>query len=345
MPPSTMAAAVYRGEQTVTVEQLPVPSPGQGEVLLEISHCGICGSDLHMIMEDMGRPGSTGGHEFSGVVAGVGAGVNGWTVGDRAVGGFSPGCGECDLCRDGRSNLCVHKGIAGIDPYTGAFAAFKVCAVDDVLAVPAGLDLRTAALAEPTAVAVRGVRRSGARPGHRILVTGAGPIGLLTVAVLRAAGVDDVTISEPFPSRQQLAASVGATGVIEPSELPAVPGHPGRLVDSPFDAAIDCSGRADAMEHALGLLGRRGTLVLSGTGLRRPRFDSNRIILNELVVTGSVEYTRSDYEEALALLASGRIPTDRLIEPDDVPLSGMRQAMEELMTGQRPGKVLVVPRA
>jgi (R,R)-butanediol dehydrogenase/meso-butanediol dehydrogenase/diacetyl reductase len=340
-----MPAAVYQGDRTITVEQLPVPAPGDGEVLLEISHCGICGSDLHLMMEDMGRPGSTGGHEFSGVVAAVGAGVEGWAVGDQAVGAFGPGCGNCAWCRQGRPNLCEGKGQAGLDSYMGAFAAYKVSPADGLLRVPPGLDLRTAALAEPTAVAVRGVGRSGLSAGDRALVSGAGPIGLLTVAVLRAMGVDDVTVSEPFSSRRSLARAVGATRVVHPDELPQPPAHPAQLVESPFAAAIECSGRSDAMERALGLLGRGGTLVLSGTGLRRPRFDNNRIILNELVVTGTVEYTRADYEEALSLLAGGRIPADRLIEPEDVPLSGMRQAMEDLMAGQRPGKVMVVPHA
>src|SRR5438067_13289254 len=85
--PRTMPAAVYQGDRTITVERRPVPEPGPGEVLLEVSHCGVCGSDLHMVMEGWGQPGSTGGHEYSGTIVALGDGVTGWQVGDRVVGG------------------------------------------------------------------------------------------------------------------------------------------------------------------------------------------------------------------------------------------------------------------
>jgi (R,R)-butanediol dehydrogenase/meso-butanediol dehydrogenase/diacetyl reductase len=341
----TMPAAVYQGHATVTVEQLPIPEPGDGEVVLEVSHCGICGSDLHLMMEDMGRAGSTGGHEYSGVITAVGPGVDGWALGERVIGGPDEGCGTCVLCAAGRANLCLNKGNAGGGTYQGAFAAYKKLAAGSLFRVPEGLDLRTAALTEPTAVAVRGVHRSGLRPGDRALVTGAGPIGLLSIAVLRALGVDDITVTEPAPKRRARAVAVGARVALDPSELPATPAHPAELVDHPYHAALECSGRNDAMEAALGQLSRAGTLVLSGTGLRRPKFDSNRIILNELVITGTVEYVHDDYAEAIELLASGRLPVAALIEPDDVPLGGLQHAMEMLVAGDLPGKVMVVPRA
>ncbi|HSS11596.1 MAG TPA: alcohol dehydrogenase catalytic domain-containing protein [Acidimicrobiales bacterium] len=341
--PTTMAAVVYQGHQTVTVEQLPTPSLDKGEVLLEVSHCGICGSDLHLIMEDMGKPGSTGGHEYSGRVIAVGPGVEGWQVGDHAVGGPDDGCGQCRPCLNGRQQLCLNRGKIGSGPYQGAFAAYKKCSVDSLFRVPEGLDLRTAALTEPTAVALRGMHRSGIQAGQRALVTGAGPIGLLTVAVLRAAGVDDITVSEPAPKRRGRAMAVGARVALSPDQLPAPTDYPSDLIDDPFDAAIECSGRADAAEAALAALGRGGVLVFSGTGMKWPRFNGNRIILNELTIVGSLEYSRVEYEESIALLASGRLPTDQLIEPEDVPLSSVQHAMEQLVVGELPGKVLVVP--
>ena len=340
----TMPAAVYQGGRRVTVEELPVPEAGPGEVVAEVSHCGICGSDLHVFVDGWGAPGSTSGHEWSGVVRWVGDGVAEWREGDAVVGGPDRGCGRCALCAEGRVNLCLFRPKAGIDPHQGAFARFVKTEARKLYRVPDGLDLRVAALTEPLAVAQHGIDRGGARPGHRVLVTGAGPIGLLTVAALVAAGVDDITVSEPAPLRQERAREVGATTVVSPEDLPAPPALPMDVVDGAFDVAIDCSGRADAMEAAHQLLGRGGTLVLSGTGMRRPRFDSNRIILNELVITGAVEYVPSDYERALSLLASGRLPTDLLIEPDDVPLAGMEEAVARLAGGELPGKVMVVPR-
>lgn len=175
-----MPAAVYRGEHTVVVEEIPVPAVGPGLVLLEVSHCGICGTDLHLMMEDWGRPGMRGGHEFSGVVVEVGGGVEGWVPGDRAVGGPAHGCGECRQCVRGRTNLCARRH-AGIGVGPAGYARYTVIDADRLFRILPEVSLRTAALVEPLAVALRGVRRGGAAPGDRVLVTGAGPIGLLTV--------------------------------------------------------------------------------------------------------------------------------------------------------------------
>lgn len=339
-----MSAAVYQGQRRLTVEELPVPEPGPGEVVVEVSYCGICGSDLHMYAEDWGRPGSTGGHEWSGTIRWVGDDVTEWREGDLVVGGPDRGCGSCPRCDEGRVNLCLNRPKAGVDHHQGAFAQYVKARSRSLYRVPEGLDLRLAALTEPLAVAIHGINRSGAGPGARVLVTGAGPIGLLTVAALVVAGVDDVTVSEPSDERRARAAQVGARTTLTPDELPASPALPMDVVDEPFDVAIDCSGRSDAMERGLDLLALGGTLVLSGTGLRRPRFDPNRIILNELVVTGAVEYVPGEYDDALALLASGQLPTDLLIEPVDVPLAGMEEAVARLAAGELPGKVMVVPR-
>jgi threonine dehydrogenase-like Zn-dependent dehydrogenase len=239
----------------------------------------------------------------------------------------------------------VSKGQLGLSPFQGAFAAYKSCAADALYRVPDDLALRTAALTEPTAVALRGIRRGHVQPADRVLVTGAGPIGLLTVAALRVMGVDDVTVSEPAALRRRRSIDVGARRAVVPSELPVVPAYPAALAAETFDVVIECSGRAEATETAVGLLGRVGRLVLSGTGLKRPRLDANRVILNELSITGTVEYVPSDYQDALTWLGEGRLPVESLIEEEDVPLSEMEQAMERLMAGEVAGKVMVVPHA
>ena len=341
---STMLAAVYEGDQAVNVRTLPVPEPGAGEVLLAVSHCGICGSDLHFVVEGWSKPGSVHGHEYSGVIVATGPDTDGWSVGDRVVGGPGFGCGRCRSCTDGLSHLCTERDAPGVAHYQGAFAAYKQLRAEQLFRIADGLDLRSAALAEPVAVALRGVRRSQARPGDRVLVTGGGPIGLLTVAVLRAEGIDDITVSEPGALRRRRALEVGATTVIEPDEL-SVPTSPGQLVDHPYQAAIECSGRPEAMTAALGQLDRRGVLVLSGTGIVRAPLDHLRVILNELVLTGSLEYSRQDFQDGLDLLAAGRLPVAALVEPDDVPLSAVADTMLRLASGELAGKVMVVPRA
>jgi threonine dehydrogenase-like Zn-dependent dehydrogenase len=173
---------------------------------------------------------------------------------------------------------------------------------------------------------------------------GAGPIGALTIAALRAHGVDDVTCVEPSELRQDLAAKVGATSVCHPADLevPSI-AEPGLVVDDAVDMVIECSGKAMAMEAGLAQLVRGGTLVLVGAGIDPPRFDPNRILLNELVITGAFTYDHDGFDRALELLASGALPVDALLEPDPVPLDGLLDAMRGLADGRLAGKVLVRP--
>jgi 2-desacetyl-2-hydroxyethyl bacteriochlorophyllide A dehydrogenase len=337
-----MRAAVYRGDQRVEVEEVPRPSPGPDDVLIEVSHCGICGTDLHFVVEGWGTPGSINGHEYSGVIVETGSGVTDWKVGDRVVGGPGQGCGSCAPCLAGHDHLCEHRDKPGVTPFQGAFADYKLIRAGHVFGIPDSLDLRSAALTEPVAVALRGVRRSQAGPGSRVLVTGGGPIGQLSVAVLRALGVSDITVSEPSPRRQELARRLGAF-VVAPSDL-VDPGLPMDRVAEPYDVAIECSGRPDATTAALSQLGRSGVLVLSGTGMDRPRLDTLRVILNELVVTGTYEYSRDDYDSAIRLLAGGELPVADLIEAEDVGLAEVGTAMQRLSGGELAGKVMVSPR-
>jgi len=340
--PERMRVAVYKEKGRLALEERRVQEPGPANLLLRVSHCGVCGTDLHLVMEGWGLPGSIGGHEYSGTVVALGKEVDGFAVGDRVVGGPNPGCGECEPCRAGRPTLCLEGATPGMGSFQGAFAEYKQVAAAEALKIPEALDMRTAALAEPLAVALHGIRASGLQPGQRALVTGAGPIGMLSLAALRALGVEEVTVSEPGLARRELAAKVGATRVVAPEELRR-PRMAFELVAEPFHAAIECSGQPSAAEAALAQLGRMGTLVLSGTGMERPRLDSVRVILNELVVTGAYASDARDFASALELLASGRLRSNLLIAADDVALEGLQAAMEALVAGHIGGKVMVAP--
>ena len=340
----TMWAAVYVGDQRVEIQAHPRPTIGADDVLVEVSHCGVCGSDLHFVLEGWGQPGSIEGHEYSGRIVAVGDEVTGWQIGDRAVGGPDPKCGTCEACRAGRPSLCAGRAAVGEGPrHQGAFAEFICVPATQLVAIPDGLSLRHAALAEPLAVALHGLTRSGVRAGHRVLITGGGPIGSLSVAALIARGITDIVVSEPSPKRRELCARLGAR-VVEPGDLSA-PRSPNELVDEPFDVALECSGNSSAMEAALGQLARGGTLVLIGAGMAPPRFDPNRILLNELVITGAFCYDPGGFDTALALLAHRDFPTDLLVEPDDVGLEGLGPVIAALGAGEVPAKVLIAPAA
>jgi 2-desacetyl-2-hydroxyethyl bacteriochlorophyllide A dehydrogenase len=336
-----MPAAVYVGDGALAVRDVPVPELGAGVALGVVAHCGICGNELHLVLERYARPGSVLGHEWSGTIAAVGDSVDGWELGARVVCDTTPGCGECRACRRGRPAVCLQREPPDWFGFVGAFTRYKKVPAAQLLRIPDALSTRRAALTEPTAIALHTVRLSGVTPDDRVLVTGGGPIGLLVTAVLRAQGIDDITVSEPAPRRRERALAVGAAAVCTPDELPTAPMD--ARVDHPFTVAFECSGRANAAESALDQLDYAGTLVFVGTGHEHPRINHNRTIIFELEIIGAVNYNAEGWAPALDLLASRALPLDTLIQPDDVHLDGVLGAMHRLAAGQVPGKVMVRP--
>lgn len=341
--PEEMPVAVYAAPGRLDLESRPTPRPGPHEVLVEVGHCGVCGTDLHLVLEGWGTPGTVPGHEASGTVVAVGDEVTTWSVGDAVVAGPSARCGTCAACRAGRPSLCADRSTPGRADPPGAFARYLLLPDHQLLAVPDGLPPRVAALTEPLAVALHAVTRSAIEPGQVALVSGVGPIGALVLAALRTDG-HEVDVVEPGPARQELARRLGARQVLHPDEVRTYSiAEPDAIDPDAVDVVFECSGRRRAMEAGLGRLARGGTLVLVGNGIDPPRFDPNRILLNELTVTGSFVYDAGGFEAALALLASGRLPVDDLVEPDDVGLDGLLPAMHALAEGRIARKVLVAP--
>ena len=348
-----MPAAVYRSPGVVVVEDRPVPRPGPGQVLVRVHHCGICGSDIHQLRDGWGfKAGAVAGLDLTGTFAAVGdggggdggTGAGGWSVGELVVGGSAPKCGRCRRCVEGKPSQCENRSTLITDSHDGAFAEFILVRAAGLLRLPEGLSARHAALSEPLAVALHGITRSGIARGDTAMVIGAGPIGALTVAALRAKGIDRVTVVEPTEGRQRLARDVGATEVIRPTDLETFPSwEPERIAQRAVHVVFECSGKKEAVEAGFCQLRRGGVLVMVGAGIAHPTFDSNRMILNELSVCGSFVYDLDGFERALELLASGDFPNDLFIDPDDVPLNGVADALEALATGRIAGKVMVVP--
>ncbi len=338
VPSDQMTAAVYVGDGLIEVGQVAVPEPKHGELLIEVSACGICGSDLHLVLDRYARPGAILGHEWSGVVASA---ADDWTVGERVVFSPTPGCGSCRPCRRGRPSVCLGHQQSDMREMRGAFAEYLTVSSANALRIPGTLDDRGAALAEPTAIALHAVELADVRTDDRVLITGAGPVGLLIAAVLAARGVADVTVSEPVESRRRRALAVGAAVAVEPENLdqPAV----GVTVPGAYAVAFECSGRADAAAQALGQLDRAGTLVFVGTGATPVPVNHNRMIVLELEAIGTFNYSADGFAPALALLDGGELPIDLLVEEDDVPLGDVMETMRRLSRGEITAKVLVNP--
>jgi 2-desacetyl-2-hydroxyethyl bacteriochlorophyllide A dehydrogenase len=214
-------------------------------------------------------------------------------------------------------------------------------AADRLIRIPDSLPTRVAALAEPMAITLHALRLADVAPDDRVLVTGAGPVGLLLVAVLRAQGISDITVSEPSPVRRQQALAVGATAVATPDILEEPP--MALPVADPYQVVFECSGHASAVEAGLGQLDYAGTLVIVGTGFAPPRINQNRTIIFELEIIGAYNYNDEGFQPAVDLLDSGTLPLENLIEPDNIPLSEVMVSMERLARGEIPSKVMVQP--
>lgn len=343
--PDTMPAAVYQGRGVIEVEERAVPRPGEGQVLVEVGHCGICGSDIHLVVEGWGKPGTVEGHEYSGTICALGPGVSGWRMGEVVVGGPSPRCGTCRRCLQGKPSQCERRGALEIGHLDGAFARYVLVDARALRRVPDGLSPRVAALAEPLAVALHGITRARLEPEDRVMVFGAGPIGALSVAALAARGGHHVIVVEPNEGRRLLAERAGADEVVHPDDLEQFPRwEPERQASSAVDAVLECSGKGAAVEAALSQLRRGGRLVLVGAGMDAPVLDPNRVLLNELEICGSFIYDADGFDRALELLASGTLPTEVLVEADDVVLDDLPGALSGLASGSIAGKVMVVPR-
>jgi 2-desacetyl-2-hydroxyethyl bacteriochlorophyllide A dehydrogenase len=337
-----MTASVYVGDGQLEVQELPVPELGPNDALIAVSHCGICGTDLHLVLEKYARPGSVLGHEWSGTIAALGSDVKGWEAGARVVANATPGCGECRACKRGRPSVCLRREPPDLLDFSrGAFSTYKLVDASRLLRIPDPLSTRAAALTEPTAIAIHTVNLAGVGPDDRVLVTGGGPVGLLTTAVLKARGIDDIVVSEPSALRRERALAVGARKVIAPDDLPRAP--MGRPVEESFTFAFECSGNAKAAERALDQLDYASTLVFVGTGHEPPRVNQNRMIVFETTIIGAYNYDADGWQPALDLLASGKLPLDLLIDPVDVVLDDLPVTLDRLAQGEIPAKAMVVP--
>lgn len=300
-----MLSALCTGPGTIELRDLPKPDPGPGEVLLRVRRCGICGSDLHYWAGGFPPPPVCPGHEISGEVAEVGRGVSGWRPGDRVAVEPLRVCGACEFCRAGDYQLCRDLRILG-NMEEGGFAEFLRAPATALFRLPDEVDFEVGALAEPLAVAVHGVRLGGVRLGDRVLVQGAGTIGLMAVAAARAAGAAEVWITARHPQQAAAATSLGATRVFTGS------GAGEELAAAADGAAPDVvvetvGGTADTLMEAIQVVRRGGTIVVLGLFAGLPSIQPLLFVVREIRMVGAMTYgragVRADFDIALGLLA------------------------------------------
>ncbi|QUH02464.1 zinc-dependent alcohol dehydrogenase family protein [Saccharopolyspora erythraea] len=320
-----MRAAIVDRPGSVRVGDVQDPSPGERDVVIKVGACGICGTDLHIA--DGHFPPTpypiVPGHEFAGEVVELGSEAPGdFRIGDRVAVDPSLFCGYCTPCRSGHGNLCANWNATG-DTVNGAFAEYVSVPAATCYRMPDEMTWEQGALVEPVSCAVHGVRQIGVEAGERFLVVGAGTMGLLMQQLLQRGGAH-VTVVDRNTARLGRASRLGAV---------AVAGDVAELDGERFDAAVDCTGAAPAIEAAFDSLRRGGRLLVFGVAPAEARVSLSpfRIYNDEITIVGSMAVLHS-YGAALDLVASGAVNTDELLT-DRLTLEDFPKALELMRSG------------
>jgi 2-desacetyl-2-hydroxyethyl bacteriochlorophyllide A dehydrogenase len=343
-PTVTARRVAYSAARHLVVEPAPPAPPPPGQVRIDVAYTGICGTDLHIFHGDMDarvNPPGVIGHEMSGRIAALGAGVDGWQAGDPVTVMPLRWCGDCPACRAGHRHICHRLVFLGIDA-EGAMQSTWTVPADTLVRLPRDLPLEHAALVEPTAVAVHDVRRADLREGERVIVVGGGPIGLLIAVVAGRSGAD-VVLVEPDPYRRSVAEGLGLAALDPGTDgfadtVARWSGGAGAAV------AFEVSGAAAGVTTAVDALATRGRLVqVAIHSVPRP-VDLHRFFWRELTLHGARLYDRTDFDAAVRLIADGDIPAGTLISRVE-PMERATEAFEALESGGGVMKVLIDCRA
>lgn len=336
----SIKAATYRGDKTFTVDSKPVSAPGSDEVQIDVAYCGICGTDLHIYLGHMDqRVGfeRTIGHEMSGVISAIGDNVEGLEIGQHIVVRPLDHCGECPACKAGHEHICHNLKFIGIDT-EGAFQQKWNVAAHTIHVLPDNLDLSHAALIEPLAVACHDVDRGKVSAGEDVLVIGGGPIGMLIALVARHAGAN-VTISEINENRLAYAQKLGFETLNPKSDDVAKLVHE-RTGGKGADVVFEVSGSQPGVDLMTEAAAVRGRIVMVAIHASKPQIDMFKFFWRELELIGARVYLKSDYEQAMTLLAEGVVDCDSFIT-DIKPLDDIQAAFEALTANPNAMKSMI----
>lgn len=313
------------------LEQAPTPVPGPGQVRLKIETCGVCGSDIHAYYGEhpyIQCP-IAPGHEFSGTVDMLGPGVTAWKVGQPVTAEPSLVCGECENCQSGKYNICDNLRVIGCQS-DGAFAEYLVLPADKLVELPSNMTFEQGSFVETLAVGVHGLRQGRVRPETRLLILGAGTIGLMHLLTAHAWGVKEVTITDRIASKLDLAAELGAKYTVDTSKTSLADFCRQTYgTERAFDVAIECVGVVGTVRDGLPALKKGGTMVIVGVFPKEVPVNMGFVQDRELSLIGSLMYRMDDFTEARDLIASQRAPVQGLISAR-YPLDKIAEAMKAI---------------
>ncbi|MFZ3593836.1 zinc-dependent alcohol dehydrogenase family protein [Streptomyces sp. BH104] len=329
-----MKAAIVESVGKVVVGEVPDPTPGPRDVIVEVAACGLCGTDLHILQGEFAPAlPVVPGHEFAGTIAEVGSQVTELRVGDRVAVDPSLHCHECRYCRAGRGNLCERWAAIGVSTAGGA-AQYAVAPVANCVPLPDHVQTQDAALIEPLSCAVRGYDVLQSRLGSHVLIYGSGTMGLMMLELAKKTGAASVDVVDLNPERLATAQRLGVSAsAANPDELDRPTG---------WDVVIDATGNAAAIQDGLGRVAKAGTFLQFGVAdyATRVEIDPYRIYNQEITITGSMAVLHS-YERAAELFAGGVLDPSVFIS-DRLPLDNYPQALDQFASGVG-RKIVVVP--
>ena len=335
------AAVLTSSDPTLDVVEVDDPEPGPGEALIEVTACGICGSDLH-VATVFAPHGSILGHEIAGVVRAVGAGVDAdrWKPGTPVAVRPLTGCGTCRHCQAGRSDHCESFALVGLQR-PGGFAELTTVDADELFALPTSLTGDDQALVEPMAVARRALRRAGLQAGEDVAVLGAGPIGLATIAWARALGAGRILASEPSAARRDLALALGADFVVDPTAGPLFVGAAAQGFAQP-PIVVECTGRPGLISDAMSFADVDGRVCVVGICTQEDTFVPYFGLAKEIDLRFSIYYGREDFTDTIDAFDDGTLDPRAMIT-ETIDLDRLPDRFAALAREPDGGKVVVRP--
>ncbi|MGQ9622169.1 MAG: zinc-dependent alcohol dehydrogenase family protein [Candidatus Caldatribacteriaceae bacterium] len=327
-----MRACVFEERRQWNIQEVESPVPHPKEVVIRVKAAGICGTDVHIFLgEYFQNFPIIAGHEFSGEVVALGEGVTQFQVGDRVTADPNIFCDHCYFCKINKNNHCLNFEAVGVTR-NGAFAEYVAVPEKCLFPLPPKLSFQEGALAEPLACAVYGVERSGIRPGGKVLIFGAGPMGLLLLSLFRVSGASQVVVVDISEKKLELALRRGASEALLSGESTAK--RLREIAPFGFEVVVDATGIPQVMEKALDFVEPDGTFLLFGVAPRGAKMsvEPYRVFQKDMRIVGSFAVKKT-MQYALNLLGSGAIEVKDLVS-SSYPLEQFGAALEEMMTSK-----------
>lgn len=358
-----MRAALITGQRSIELREFPEPQPVEGAAVVRVDRCGICGTDVSAYRHGNPYAPFLCGHEWAGTVLAIGPNGSNTSVGpqgplaggasssrlregDRVVMAVPVACGQCAECRAGHGHRCaaimaLAYGIHPLTPPHGGYAPRIAVPADSLVVVPDALSIDDAAMVEPATVALHAVRRRSPKLGDRVLVLGAGPIGLFALQLARIAGAGEVFVLEPSAARRALAASLGATKVLAPGAA-ADSWIRERTGGLGVDLVYECSGSQDALDTGFELVRPGGAFMLIGVSEEGVRLDPIACITKEVLLDNSTAHHHHEFAITMDLMLDGRLRAAPL-HSRTLSLEDITDGFEALVAGDE-AKILVAPK-